>query len=127
MAHGRVLVADDSKVFRALVVEALREKGWDVVEAANGRDAIEHALTSRPQLLILDALMPLVSGFDVILRLREKAPDYNPKVFLVTGVYKGRRWHTEGRQTYQVQEYLEKPIETDELLKVIARHFPGMA
>jgi DNA-binding response OmpR family regulator len=127
MAHGRVLVADDSKVFRALVVEALREKGWDVVEAANGRDAIEHALTGRPQLLILDALMPLVSGFDVILRLREKAPDYNPKVFLVTGVYKGRRWHTEGRQTYQVQEYLEKPIETDELLKVVARHFPQMA
>ena len=127
MAQGRVLVADDSKVFRALVVEALREKGWDVVEAANGRDAIEHALTNRPQLLILDALMPLVSGFDVILRLREKAPDYNPKVFLVTGVYKGRRWHTEGRQTYQVQEYLEKPIETDELLKVVARHFPQMA
>jgi len=127
MAHGRVLVADDSKVFRALVVEALREKGWDVVEAANGRDAIEHALTGRPQLLILDALMPLVSGFDVILRLREKAPDYNPKVFLVTGVYKGRRWHTEGRQTYQVQEYLEKPIETDELLKFVARHFPQMA
>ncbi|MBP1620323.1 MAG: response regulator receiver protein [Acidobacteria bacterium] len=127
MAQGRVLVADDSKVFRALVVEALREKGWDVVEAANGRDAIEHALTNRPQLLILDALMPLVSGFDVILRLREKAPDYNPKVFLVTGVYKGRRWHTEGRQTYQVQEYLEKPIETDELLKFVARHFPQMA
>jgi CheY-like chemotaxis protein len=126
MEHSRVLVADDSKVFRALVVEALREKGWEVVEAANGRDAIEYALSHRPHLLILDALMPLVSGFDVIVRLREKAPDYFPKVFLVTGVYKGRRWQTEGRQTYQVQEYIEKPIETDELLKVVARHFPHM-
>jgi CheY-like chemotaxis protein len=126
MEHSRVLVADDSKVFRALVVEALREKGWEVIEAANGRDAIEHALSHRPQLLILDALMPLVSGFDVIVRLREKAPDYSPKVFLVTGVYKGRRWQTEGRQTYQVQEYIEKPIETDDLLKVVSRHFPHM-
>jgi len=126
MPPTRVLVADDSRIFRLLVSEVLRDRGIAVVEATNGREALDHTLSERPELLILDALMPLLSGFDVLSKLREKAPEYEPIVFIVTAVYKSRRWESEARQTYRVHEYLEKPIEPEDLLKTIARYFPDV-
>jgi CheY-like chemotaxis protein len=126
VALARVLVADDSRIFRALITEVLRDRGLEVLEAANGRDALDTLLAERPQLAVIDALMPLLSGFDVITKLREQAPDYRPVIFMVTAVYKSRRWETEARQQYQVEEYLEKPLEPAELLEIIARHFPEM-
>jgi CheY-like chemotaxis protein len=126
VALTRVLVADDSRIFRALMTEVLRDRGLDVLEAANGRDALDVLLAERPQLAVLDALMPLLSGFDVITRLHEQAPDYHPVIFMVTAVYKSRRWETEARQQYHVEEYLEKPLEPTELVEIIARHFPEM-
>ena len=124
MPLRQVLIADDSRIFRALMSEVLRESGLDVIEAANGREAFDRALMARPPLLILDALMPLLSGFDVLTKLREKAPDYKPVVFIVTAVYKSRRWESEARQQYQVQEYLEKPLQPEDLLAAIKKHFP---
>lgn len=124
MALKRVLVADDSRIFRSLLVEVLRERGLEVIEAANGREALDALLAQRPELAVLDALMPLLSGFDVITTLHEKAPDYQPVIFLVTAVYKSRRWETEARQHYKVHEYLEKPLEPADLLEKVAQHFP---
>jgi CheY-like chemotaxis protein len=126
MPLKQVLIADDSRIFRALMSEVLRDNGLDVLEAANGREALDKATAIRPELLILDALMPLLSGFDVLTRLREKTPDYKPKVFIVTAVYKSRRWESEARQQYQVQEYLEKPLQPEDLIAAIKRHFPDL-
>jgi CheY-like chemotaxis protein len=126
MPLKQVLIADDSRIFRALMSEVLRDNGLDVLEAANGREALDKATAMRPELLILDALMPLLSGFDVLTRLREKTPDYKPKVFIVTAVYKSRRWESEARQQYQVQEYLEKPLQPEDLIAAIKRHFPDL-
>lgn len=124
MALKTVLIADDSRIFRALMAEVLQEHGLEVLQAADGREALDALLSKRPQLAILDALMPMLSGFDVVSKLREKAADYHPVVFIVTAVYKSRRWEAEARQQYRVDEYLEKPLEPEDLVKVIGRHFP---
>jgi len=121
----QVLVADDSRIFRVLVKELLVEKGVTVFEAADGKQALDAALAYRPELLILDALMPRLSGFDVIAKLKEKLPEYQPKVFIVTAVYKSYRWESEARTVYKVDEYLEKPLEPETLLAALRRHFPG--
>jgi len=126
MPLKQVLIADDSRIFRALMSEVLRDNGLDVLEAANGREALDKATAVRPELLILDALMPLLSGFDVLTRLREKSPEYRPKVFIVTAVYKSRRWESEARQQYGVQENLEKPLQPEDLIAAIKRHFPDI-
>lgn len=120
----RALVADDSRIFRVLVKELLDEKGVEVLEAADGKQALDTALAYRPELLILDALMPRLSGFEVVAKLKEKAPEYQPKVFVVTAVYKSYRWESEARTVYKVDEYLEKPLEPDTLLAALRRHFP---
>ena len=118
------LVADDSRIFRAWIVDLLKEKEFEVDEAANGREALDKTLSLRPELLVLDALMPFLSGFDVITSLREKLPDYKPIIFLVTAVYKSKRWESEAKQQYHVQEYLEKPLEESTFFAALSRHFP---
>ena len=124
MALRRALVADDSRIFRVVTAESLRERGLEVIEAADGREAVDLLLAQRPELAIIDALMPVVSGFEVIAKLRTAAPDYRPVIFIVTAVFKSRRWEAEARQQYQVDEYLEKPIEPETLVAAIGRHFP---
>jgi CheY-like chemotaxis protein len=126
MALPRVLIADDSHVFRVFVTDVLKDHGLEVLEAATGREAMEIMLSERPQLAILDGLMPLLSGFEVIDKVRAAAPDYKPVVFIVTAVYKGHRWRSEARQKYQVEEYLQKPFEPQDLSDAIRRHFPGV-
>jgi len=124
-ALRRVLVADDSPVFRTFVCDTLRGRGLEVLEAGNGREAVEVLLGQRPQLAILDALMPAVDGFEVMERLKTAAPDYRPVIFVVTAVYKSPRWAAEARNAYKVAEYLEKPLEPEDLVKTIGRHLPG--
>jgi two-component system chemotaxis response regulator CheY len=120
----RAIVADDSRVFRVWLAELLRDHGFEVVEAGNGREALDQILDCRPELVVLDALMPLLSGFDVLKSMREKAPGYAPTIFMVTAVYKSRRWESEARQQYQVHEYLEKPIEHETIVTLLGHHFP---
>jgi len=123
----KVLVADDSRIFRNLIAEILRENGMQVLEASNGREALDETVLNRPDLLIIDALMPMLSGFDVLAKLRERLPDYKPVVFMVTAVYKSHRWQSEARQQYNVDEYLEKPLEPEEILAAVVKHFPQLA
>lgn len=127
MALTRVLIADDSRIFRILMTEVLLEHGAEVFEAANGQEALDMMLSQRPQLAVLDGLMPLLSGLDVISKVREAAPDYKPVIFIVTAVYKSRGYEAEARRQYQVQEYLQKPLEPEDLLEAIGRHFPDFA
>lgn len=124
MALTRVLIADDSRIFRILMSEVLLEHGAEVIEAANGQEALDLMLSERPQLAILDGLMPLLSGLEVISKVRQAAPDYKPVIFIVTAVYKSRGYEAEARRQYQVQEYLQKPLEPEDLLQAIGRHFP---
>jgi CheY-like chemotaxis protein len=117
------LVADDNRVTRMMIAEVLREHGASVVEAATGREAFDQALASRPELLVLDGLLPLMSGFDVITKLRDKVHEYKPAIFIATGVYKGRRWASQARTEYGVVEFLEKPFGADTLIAALRRHF----
>lgn len=127
MALTQVLIADDSRVFRILMTEVLLEHGLEVFEAANGREALDIMVSKRPQLAILDGLMPLISGLDVIKQAREAAPGYKPVIFIVTAVYKSRKYEAEARRQYQVDEYLQKPLEPADLVAAIARHFPEVS
>jgi DNA-binding response OmpR family regulator len=77
-----VLVADDEDSVRDLVCRVLRDVGWDVETAVDGRDALEKMAKRRPSLLILDLMMPELDGWGVLDRLREQAAP--PPVLLLT-------------------------------------------
>lgn len=119
----QALVADDSRITRALTVEILKEFGVEVREVSDGREALRLASGERFPLLILDGLMPGLTAFEVVAQLRENEPDYKPVVIIQTAMYKSRKWESEARANLGVAEYLEKPVEPDTLIEALRRHF----
>ncbi|MGK2870432.1 MAG: response regulator transcription factor [Mycobacterium sp.] len=70
----RVLVVDDEPVLAELVSMALRYEGWDIATAGDGATAIELARDNPPDVVVLDVMLPDMSGLDVLRRLRELKP-----------------------------------------------------
>ena len=67
-----VLVVDDDPSIRRMIVAALKREGYQFLEAPNGREALEIMRTQEPDVVVLDLMMPIVSGWDV---LRERQGD----------------------------------------------------
>jgi CheY-like chemotaxis protein len=70
----RVLVVDDDASIRKLIMVALRRDGYDFIEAPNGREALDLMRSERPHVVVLDLMMPILSGWDV-LQERERDPE----------------------------------------------------
>jgi CheY-like chemotaxis protein len=70
--NGRVLVVDDDPGIRLLLVTFLRRRGFQLLEARNGREALAEMRTGKADLVVMDLMMPEVSGWDV---LRTRAAD----------------------------------------------------
>jgi adenylate cyclase len=72
---GRVLLVDDDEVVRRSVRQALEPIGWNVTEAENGQNAVESLIATRPDVIILDLMMPKMDGFEFLDELRGR-PDW---------------------------------------------------
>jgi DNA-binding response OmpR family regulator len=79
---ARVLVVDDEEDLRALVSRLLRDRGYEVQEAADGEEALARIEAERPQLLVLDLVMPRLDGWGVLARLAASAG--SPPVVVLT-------------------------------------------
>jgi two-component system, OmpR family, response regulator len=79
--NPRVLVVDDEPNIRELVQVALKFHGCAVTVSATGKDALQRATTDRPDLIVLDVMLPDIDGFEVCRRLRAQANDV-PVIFL---------------------------------------------
>ena len=81
MAGPRLLLVDDEDNLRSMLEAALRHNGFDVHPAASGRDAIDAVGTVRPDMIVLDVMLPDLDGFAVCRKLRADG-DHVPVVFL---------------------------------------------
>ena len=70
----RLLVVDDDPNIRRMIVAALRREGYEFLEAPNGRDALDLMRERHPDVVVLDLMMPVLSGWDV-LQERERDPE----------------------------------------------------
>src|SRR5215470_83602 len=79
----RVLIVDDDRDVRAILVESFRLSGFDVVAAANGLEALLYVKREQPDAVVLDLMMPRLGGVEALKRIRS----YNPgiRVLVVTG------------------------------------------
>lgn len=81
----RVLVADDDDFIHALLKISLRKTDYVVNFVKNGLEAIENIQTVRPDILITDGMMPVVTGFELIITLRSRADTAAMPIILLTG------------------------------------------
>jgi len=126
----RILVVDDEEDIRKLVKRLLTPKGHHVIEADRGLVALRLVKEQTPDLILLDAMLPELHGFDIARRI--KGSDmYGPiPIVMMSAVYRGWRIAEDLKANYGIEDYIEKPFRVAELLaKVTAllERKPGAA
>jgi two-component system cell cycle response regulator DivK len=109
----KILVVDDNQDSRELVVKVLKNKGYEMVEAVDGEEAIEKAIAERPNLILLDISIPKLNGYEVTQKLKDMEEFENiPIVALTAHAMKGDR-----KKALEAgcEGYITKPINVREL------------
>ncbi|MDQ3648741.1 MAG: response regulator [Acidobacteriota bacterium] len=114
-----VMVVDDLTETRRLLRKLLEESGWRVVEAANGRDALEVAAHTQPALILMDLNMPVLDGFTATLRLRAVEGMRHVPVVAITA-HDSEEFRAAARAVGCV-EFVVKPIDFDCLIILMER------
>ena len=114
-----ILVADDDQLLRAIIRDHLERADHTVLEAGDGIAAIEIALDERPECLLLDVMMPLARGLEVVRRVRQEE-SWHPTIAMISA--RTRVTDRLNALDAGADVYFEKPFEPDVLLEVIERH-----
>ena len=109
---ARLLVVDDEATILELLAGSLRFAGYEVVTAASGAEAVRAAATARPDLILLDVMMPDCDGFETVRRLRDNNQDV-PVIFLTARDEIGDRVNG---FALGADDYVTKPFSLDEVL-----------
>ncbi len=117
-AAGRVLLVDDDKVVRRGVRQTLEPIGWKVSEAENGRVAVESLIAARPDVIILDLMMPTMDGFEFLDQLRERPDWQDIPVVVITA--KDLSDEDRDRLNGGVERIIQKS-DRDEMLRQLSR------
>lgn len=114
MHRKKILLVDDSATTLMMEQMVLRGQPCDVITAKNGREAIERAASERPDVILLDVVMPEMNGFEACRRIRQEPALRNVPIIMVT-----TRGEEQSMQTgFQsgCTDYITKPINGAELL-----------
>ena len=111
----KILIAEDERDIRELVSFTLKFAGFEVVAAGNGEEAVEVARLEKPDLILMDGRMPVLSGYDACrLIMADDATRQTPVVFLSA---KGHEAEIQEGLTAGAVEYLLKPFAPEELIR----------
>ena len=113
----QVLIAEDERKTRAMLFEMIVSLGCESVVASSGLEAMRLIQEKRPDVLLLDRLLPEMHGFEIA-RFARSLADYQPRIVVITAIYKDERYEKEARQ-FGVDAYLTKPVTRDSVAAAI--------
>lgn len=120
----KILAVDDEKHIVRLIQVNLERAGYDVITAGDGKEALEKVESEKPDMIVLDVMMPLMDGFEVLRTLKADPGTREIPVIMLTAkaqdadVFRG--WQS------GVDSYLTKPFNPMELLTFIERIFQSL-
>jgi two-component system, OmpR family, alkaline phosphatase synthesis response regulator PhoP len=117
MADKKILVVDDEVHIVQVVAIKLRNNGFEVITAENGAEGLDLAIQERPDLIVSDYQMPVMSGLEMIENLRAKPETRDIPVVMLTA--RGFAIEDEKKQQLRVTACLSKPFSPRELLQSI--------
>jgi DNA-binding response OmpR family regulator len=116
---GRILLIEDEGNIREAIGFILSRAGWEVQGHGNGATAIEAVTRTKPDLIILDIMLPGLSGFEILRALREGADTAGLPVLVLTA--RGQARDQEAAFEIGADAYLTKPFSNADLLATVAR------
>ena len=120
MSRKKILLVDDSATILMMERMILTKVPYDVVTAVNGEDALSKATAERPDLILLDVVMPKMNGFDACKRLREFEELRETPIIMVTT--RGEMQNVESGYESGCTDYVTKPINSVELLAKVRNY-----
>jgi len=119
-----VLLVDDDAGFREIWKLKLTSSGFDVLEASNGKEALEILKDKKPDVILLDVLMPEMDGVKTLLTIKENNNLKDVKIFFVTSLDNAdpelSEYHKELASELGAVEYLRKSIDLDNLVERVS-------
>lgn len=110
----KILIVDDSQFMRKVLQDILKPEGYELIEAQDGKEALEKFEQEKPDLVLLDIIMPEVDGLAVLKEIGQKA-----KVVVISAV--GQEKMIEEAKACGARDYLVKPFENNKVLEVVRR------
>ena len=102
----KILLVEDDVALASVYVSRLQLEGFDVKHVSNGEDALSTAIDYKPDLIVLDAMMPKISGFDVLDILRNTPQTANVRIIMLTALSQAK--DRERAEQLGVDDYLVK-------------------
>ncbi len=115
----KILVADDNDDIRNMLAMLLRRLGHDVVVAADGETAVALAKRERPDLILMDVMMPRLSGLEAARKIHEVA-DLQTVPIIAISAFRNPLVEATNTGTFRWHAYLNKPVDPLELERVVA-------
>jgi DNA-binding response OmpR family regulator len=120
MSKKKILVVDDSKTALFMVTTILKREPYDLVTAHDGQQAVETAVAERPDLILMDVVMPRKTGFEACRELKGREDTKSIPVILVTT--RGEGENVEIGFESGCNDYVTKPVNAQELLAKVRDH-----
>jgi DNA-binding response OmpR family regulator len=120
MGAKKILVVDFDQEFLKFLSQFLRNQGFAVVTASDGSAGLDMHKSEAPDLVITEAMLPKLHGFELCSRISHGAARRTP-VVIITGVYRDAVYKSEALQTFGAAAYFEKPLDPDELVVCLRR------
>lgn len=114
-----ILIVDDESHIRRLIEFTLKKGGYKMLVATNGREAVEIATSSSPNLIIMDVLMPEMDGIEALDLLKQDEKTSSIPVILLTGI--GQSTTRQEVEEKGTATYLAKPFSPNKLLREVQR------
>ena len=118
MAIKKILIVDDSPTERHVLNDMLTKAGYEVVASDNGEDAIQKAKSLKPDLILMDVVMPGQNGFQVTRSISRNPDTQDVPIIICTS--KGQETDRIWGLRQGARDYIVKPVNREELLEKIA-------
>lgn len=123
MQSKHVLVCDDDPLITDLLEHKLSARGYRVTVASNGEEALACMVEQRPDAILLDAMMPMMDGYEVLRRIRQEEAIAKVPVIMLTA--RKQEQDIVGALELGANDFLVKPFIPEELLSRLARLMPA--
>jgi CheY-like chemotaxis protein len=117
VAGKKVLVVDDEKFVRELIKIKLGRCGLTVIEATNGLEAIETARNQKPDIILMDVMMPKMNGFEACEKLKSNPDTARIPIVMLTA--RGEQANLEKGLALGATDYMSKPFSPQKLAELV--------